>query len=91
MTLSYCSPVALGLAVPAQLLPEANNMCSEGSCYPATGDLLIGRAHRLTASSTCGLHSPEPFCIVSNLGVTKLNTLPRSALCLHIYYTNNKI
>ncbi|KAI5617765.1 laminin, beta 1b precursor, partial [Silurus asotus] len=63
--------VALGLAVQAQLLPEANNICSEGSCYPATGDLLIGRAHRLTASSTCGLYSPEHFCIFSSLAAEK--------------------
>ncbi|KAF5907983.1 laminin subunit beta-1-like, partial [Clarias magur] len=56
-----------------ELVPEANNMCSEGSCYPATGDLLIGRAHLLTASSTCGLYFPEPFCIISG---------PQSEKCL---------
>uniref|UniRef100_A0A8V5FVX5 Uncharacterized protein n=1 Tax=Melopsittacus undulatus TaxID=13146 RepID=A0A8V5FVX5_MELUD len=46
---------------------HAQDDCDAGSCHPAVGDLLLGRSKQLTASSTCGMNSPQKYCIIGYL------------------------
>ncbi|NWS96978.1 LAMB3 protein, partial [Mionectes macconnelli] len=55
-------PWALFVLLAALELLDAQQACSQGACYPLSGDLLLGRAHHLRASSTCGLSRPETYC-----------------------------
>ncbi|KAM9352424.1 laminin subunit beta-4 [Symphorus nematophorus] len=50
-----------------QNLQDIQDPCPGGSCNPQLGDLMVGRAAQLSASSTCGLDGPQNYCIIGYL------------------------
>uniref|UniRef100_A0A8D3DT25 Laminin, beta 4 n=1 Tax=Scophthalmus maximus TaxID=52904 RepID=A0A8D3DT25_SCOMX len=63
------------VSIAAVLLPvtqlqdpqELQDQCPVSSCSPQLGDLMLGRAAQLSASSTCGLDGPHNYCIIGYL------------------------
>uniref|UniRef100_A0A4W6C9Y6 Laminin subunit beta-1 n=1 Tax=Lates calcarifer TaxID=8187 RepID=A0A4W6C9Y6_LATCA len=50
-----------------QNLQDLQDQCPGASCNPQLGDLMVGRAAQLSASSTCGLNGPQTYCIIGYL------------------------
>ncbi|XP_041795045.1 laminin subunit beta-4 isoform X2 [Chelmon rostratus] len=55
------------VCLPAARLQDLHQQCPSGSCNPPLGDLMVGRAAQLSASSTCGLAGPQNYCIIGYL------------------------
>ncbi|XP_044050213.1 laminin subunit beta-4 [Siniperca chuatsi] len=50
-----------------QDLEDLQDQCPGGLCNRQLGDLMVGRADQLSASSTCGLDGPQNYCIIGYL------------------------
>uniref|UniRef100_A0A8B9LTS4 Laminin, beta 4 n=1 Tax=Astyanax mexicanus TaxID=7994 RepID=A0A8B9LTS4_ASTMX len=58
----------VSLSFPVLLVPvQLQDNCNGGSCHPNLGDLMVGRAAQLSATSTCGMNGPQNYCILGYL------------------------
>ena len=76
MTLSN-SPAHLFAGLGQGFNPQFLQGCDRRSCYPATGNLLIGRADKLAATDTCGLEDKvsQEHCLMSDVMETLSGTI----------------
>uniref|UniRef100_A0A671XN73 Laminin, beta 2-like n=1 Tax=Sparus aurata TaxID=8175 RepID=A0A671XN73_SPAAU len=65
--MGFCSSPVFLPGTQLQDLQDLQDQCPTGSCNPQLGDLMVGRAAQLSASSTCGLGGPQNYCIIGYL------------------------
>ncbi|XP_047993506.1 laminin subunit beta-1-like [Leguminivora glycinivorella] len=46
-------------------LLRIDRSCDLGSCFPTSGDILIGRENHISATSTCGTNKRDKYCEVT--------------------------
>ncbi|TDH10018.1 hypothetical protein EPR50_G00093320 [Perca flavescens] len=68
---------------------DLQDQCPDGSCDPQLGDLMVGRAAQLSASSTCGLDGPENYCIIGYLEEERKCFICDSRLPFNLYSNPN--
>uniref|UniRef100_A0A671XN02 Laminin, beta 4 n=1 Tax=Sparus aurata TaxID=8175 RepID=A0A671XN02_SPAAU len=72
--MGFCSSPVFLPGTQLQDLQDLQDQCPTGSCNPQLGDLMVGRAAQLSASSTCGLGGPQNYCIIGYLEEQKCFT-----------------